>query len=561
MRDFFKRLAAQLRSFWSKWNTTQRVISIAVVVVVIGTFVLFFNISGAPTKVALLSRPITDAQALSAIAARLDEAQVNYEITTDQRILVDNVDVARMMRSILAREDLIPGGTDPWELFDMERWTQTDFERNINLRRSLTRQLEQHIEALEDIDDASVTLAIPEDELFIEDQNPVTVSIIVTPRPGSDISENRAKISGIQKLVQFAVEGLAPENITITDRSGVVLNDLDELGPFDRIELTRRELKVKRELEQHYIRSIHKALAQIYGQDRVEIINVDVAIDMGIRSQEVSEFYPIETVPDNPNTPFDEREYVLAIPRSTESINESYEGTGFNPEGPPGQEGQTPPAYQDLEGLVGRYSNDEQRINNEVNSRTTVEEKSPEISRITAAVALDGEWTWQYDESGNVVQNPDGSIVRNYRALTAEELENAASLVRDAIGHSSQRDDSVSVRHIQFDRSEEQAREDAQLRRRIAIYNAIIISAISLAGIIFLFMMWRLLKRIRKRRAEIRAEELKRQQAQLQKTLREKEGLVLEELGPSELETQAIEAANKWPGDVAQLVRNWITER
>ena len=40
------------------------------------------------------------------------------------------------------------------------------------------------------------------------------------------------------------------------------------------------------------------------------------------------------------------------------TVDEQFKGTGFNPEGPPGQEGQTPPAYKDLEGLVGEYSNE-----------------------------------------------------------------------------------------------------------------------------------------------------------------------------------------------------------
>ena len=560
MRDFFKRIAAFLRSQWSKWSFAQRIIAVGVVVLLLAGLFLFFNISSTPQKVPLLSRAISDTEALDAIAARLDEEQVEYEITADQRILVNDLQTARMLRSILAREDLIPGGTDPWELFDMERWTQTDFERNINLRRSLTRQLEQHIEALDDVDDASVTLVLPDTELFVEDQNPVTASIIIIPKPGSDIAENRAKISGIQKLVQFAVEGLTPENITITDRSGVVLNELDELGPFDRIELTRRELRLKRELEQRYIQSIHNALAQIYGKDRVEIINVDVVIDMGLKKEETSEFYPIETVIDNPDTPFNEREFVLAIPRSTETINESYEGTGFNPEGPPGQEGQTPPAYQDLEGLVGRYSNDEERINNEINSRTTVSEKSPEISRITAAVALDGEWSWRYDENGNISQNPDGSIIRDYRALTPEELDNAETLVQDAIGFSLARGDSVSVRHIQFDRSEEQEREDAQLQRQQLIYNIIVIAILSVVALALLMLTWRLIVRYRKKRKKAREEELQRQRQVLEQTMQQ-EGDILSGMKPSELENQVVRAAQERPEDVAQLVRAWIVEK
>ena len=56
-----------------------------------------------------------------------------------------------------------------------------------------------------------------------------------------------------------------------------------------------------------------------------------------------------------------------------------------------GQEGQTPPAYKDLEGLVGEYSNEQTTRNDVVNTRNTFEEKSPwEIERITIAAVIDG---------------------------------------------------------------------------------------------------------------------------------------------------------------------------
>jgi flagellar M-ring protein FliF len=42
----------------------------------------------------------------------------------------------------------------------MDRWTLTDFERDVNLRRAITGQLEQHIFALEDVDDVNVNLVI-----------------------------------------------------------------------------------------------------------------------------------------------------------------------------------------------------------------------------------------------------------------------------------------------------------------------------------------------------------------------------------------------------------------
>ena len=59
----------------------------------------------------------------------------------------------------------------------MDRWTVTDFEREVNLRQAITRNLKEHIEAIEDVDRAEVTLVLPETTLFQEDQDPVTASV------------------------------------------------------------------------------------------------------------------------------------------------------------------------------------------------------------------------------------------------------------------------------------------------------------------------------------------------------------------------------------------------
>jgi flagellar M-ring protein FliF len=429
------------------------------------------------------------------------------------------------------------------------------------------RQLEQHITALDDIDAASVTIVMPEEQLFAEQQNPVTASVIITPKPGSDIRESRSKIEGIEKLIQFAVEGLTPEYITITDPTGVTLNDFENLQEFDRLELTRRELAIVQEQESKYREAILSALSEIYGRDRIEVVNINVDMDMGKRTEETEEFFPITTVEDNPRTPFDETEYVLSIPRSTERIDENYEGTGLNPEGPPGMEGQTPPAYQDLEGLVGRWNNNEERVNNEINSRRIIEEKSPTIRRITASVAIDGIWRWTYSDRGDVELNPDGSIAREYTPVDGEELSAARELVEHAIGYDPDRGDAVSVRHIQFDRSAQFREEDDRFRRQRQIQMIVLYVLIGIAVLLVSFIVFRLVSREIERRRRLHEEELARQhQAMREAALRSAEEesaeveMSVEERARMELEEMAINAAREHPEDVAQLIRTWLTE-
>ncbi len=567
MREWLKNAFGQISGLWAQWKPVQKLIFVSVIAVSILGLVMLVTFSARPTMVPIVGRPIIDEAALDRIAMRLDEEQIQYRITADNMIMADDERTAKRARAILVREDLVPTEVDPWDLFDVERWTQTDFERNVNLRRSITRQLEQHITALEDIDSASVTLVLPERELFLEDQAPVTASVIVSPKPSSDFRENRAKIEGVERLIQLAVEDLQPENITITDRRGIVLNDFERMRDFDELELTRRELALMRDTEREYREAIIGALRQIYGDNRVKILNIDVDLDLGKRTTETEEHFPIVTRPDNPLTPFDDSEFVLSIPRSSEVLREDYRGTGFNPQGPPGQEGQTPPAYRDLEGLIGEWSSSEDRTNYEINTRRILERGSPSIRRISASVALDGIWRRQHTEEGDVIVQPDCSIAREYIAITDEDLEIAEDLVRHAVGFSRERGDSVTVRHVQFDRSDLFAEEDAEYRRRRQIQMIILYSLIGIAALLVIFIAFRLISRELERRRRLKEEELARQhQAMREAALRsaEEEGteveMSVEERARLEMQENAINMAREHPEDVAQLIRTWLME-
>ncbi|MDA8410912.1 MAG: flagellar basal-body MS-ring/collar protein FliF, partial [Treponema sp.] len=234
MNEFFTKLVAQVRGLWGKWTLTQKLILGGVVLVAIIGIVVLMSVSAAPTMVRLLQTPLATDDELRAITSRLDTEGIQYQVGDNRIILVKDQKTAMRAKAILIREDLIPKGTDPWAIFDMERWTITDFERNVNLRRAITEQVKRHIEALDDVDKASVTIVMPDKELFQADQKPVTASVILFPKPGSDLTTNRKKIEGIQKILKFAIEGLTDDNIVITDQDGIVLNDFTNMANFDR---------------------------------------------------------------------------------------------------------------------------------------------------------------------------------------------------------------------------------------------------------------------------------------------------------------------------------------
>jgi len=568
MNEWFKKLVEQVKTLWGKMNSTQKIILFSVLAVAVAAIVLIVAFSASPSMMPLLGTPITDETYMTRIVSRLDEEGIRYQVRPDKVIMVADEQTARRMRAILIREDLIPPKTDPWAIFDVERWTITDFERDVNLQRAIRKSLEQHILALDDIDAVSVNLVVPKKELFAEDQNPVTASIIITPKPGSDFTQNRKKIEGVVKLIKYAVAGLKDDNIVITDENGIQLNDFKDLKDVDRLDIAKREIKIKTDLERQYQNEIMKSLRAIFGEDRVEIVKLDLNLDMSKQTVKTEEHFPVTMKKDNPRTPFDETEVTPSITISKQTTDESFQGTGFNPEGPPGQEGQTPPAYKDLSNLVGKYSKNSVTQNEVVNTKNTVEEKSPwAIKRLTVSVAIDGIWKKKYDDKGQVVVNPDGSIKREYVPVSGDDLKKASALVKDAIGYDRDRGDSVTVEGLQFDRAKQFEQEDALFRKQMQVKRTIITIIIALGVLFLAAIIYRFVSKEIERRRRLREEELARQhQAMREAALRsaEEQGveveLSIEERARLEMQENAINMAREHPEDVAQLIRTWLME-
>jgi flagellar M-ring protein FliF len=568
MNDFFKKLLDQVKTLWGKWSWVQRLTLIGVAVATVIAIVLVMVLSAQPSRVALIGTAIKDQQSVLAITARLDQENIPYTATEDGHLYVNDTKTALRARAILFRENLIPSSTDPFAIFDVERWTITDFERDINKQRAMTKALEQHIGALEDIDAVNIELVMPTDSLFKEDQKATTASVRITPRPGSDIATNRKKIEGIVKLITFAIPGLTAENVVVTDQTGVQLNDFAGMAGMDRLELGKREMDFKRKLEAQYTGTILSALQDIYKTDRVKIVKLDLTLNTDIQSTDKEEHTPIIMKPANPTT----HEDAVAVPSivlSQSKKDVTFQGTGFNPEGPAGQEGQTAPAYKDLSNLVGNYTDKSEITNNVVNTEKSKIEKSPvRIVKVAIGVALDGTWSKDYDpKTGETVTLPNGSIKRTYTPVSNEDLQKAKSVLQAAVGYDFTRGDIVTVEHIPFDRTVQFEKEDAEFRNQQNLQRTLLVIIIGLVVVLVAFFVFRLISREMERRRRLREEELSRQhQAMREAALRsaEEEGVQVEmsvaERARLELQETAVNMAREHPADVAQLIRTWLAE-
>lgn len=567
MNEWLKKTIERLKGLWSSWGLPQKLILIGVVLAAVVGIVLLFTVSGAPTQVRLINTPVQDAEELTRITNRLDSEGIEFTVAEGNVIWVNDQATRQRAVSLLIREDLIPKGASLWDVFMIDRFTVTDFERNVNLRRAITQEITRHIESIDAVDKANVIIELPEDKLFAQEQKPVSASVILYPRPGSDLTTNRKQLEGIQRLIKFAVAGLTDENIVITDQNGIVLNDFAGLADLDRLELTKREQQLIQRQEAYYRAQVLQALQQIYTPDRVRDLNIKIDMDMSKKAVETVEHFPFTLKPDNPLTPYDDSDIRPSVRLSTERKTYEYQGTGFNPEGPAGMEGQTAPAYKDLQNMVGSATETYVIENEALNRRNTTEASSPKMDRVTVSVNIDGVWKWKYTDKGQLELKPDGGIEREYFAIPQEELDSAAALIRDAIGYDRARGDSVTVRNIQFDRTVQFRAEDEEYLRAQQVRRVVLYSLIGLAFLLVAFIAFRLVSRELERRRRIAEEKRALEQQMLRENaIRQAEeqnievSMSVEERKRLDLQEHAINMAKEHPEDVAQLIRTWLRE-
>ncbi|MFA6856385.1 MAG: flagellar basal-body MS-ring/collar protein FliF [Treponema sp.] len=568
MNEWLKKLTTSIKDLWAKGSAVQKIILFAVIAAVIVAIILATTLSAKPVTVRLFNAPVTDETARTKILDKLSEQNVTAYTTDEGYISVTDEKTARRMRDVLISEGLVPSNIDPFASFYNRSWSTTDAEQNVKLKNAITQTVKQHIEALDDVTSADVNIVLPDDKLFSADQNPVTASIILRVKPASSLLSDRKRILGIQRLVQMAVEGLQPDNITIADADGNILNDFAGMAESDRVDIVAKQQRLIQKLETQYRAKILKSLQSTLTADRVRDLDIKIDMDMSKKTTDSTIYSPIVIKKDNPDTPYDDSEYRDTLPVSQQTVTKEWQGTGYNPEGPGGTEGQTPPVYSDMSNVIGKSTETGVTQNNVVNTTKTQEEVSPQIDRVTVAVNVDGVWTTPKDpKTHNYIINDDGSIKRVYTSVPKETLEQLANYVQDAVGYDKSRNYRVTVTNIQFDRTAQFAAADEAYFKALQTRRTILLVLAAIAVVLVGFIVFRFVSREIERRKRLHDEELlRKQQAAREQALwdAKEDGMEVtmsvEESRRAELQENAVAMAKEHPEDVAMLIRTWLME-
>lgn len=569
MNEWFKNMIEKFQNFWKTSSVIVKVIVIGIALAVVGAVIFAVNVSGSDSTVKLFPQAVTDESVRNQILDRVARENVQVYVNDEGVISVNDEKTARRIRTLLSVEGLAPSNYDPFAEFYNRSWSTTDAEQNVRRKNAISAALKQHLESLSDIDVAFVTLVLPDKALFASEQNPVTASIAIRPSRTSDILSDRRKVKGIQDYILKAVEGLSAENLTIIDQNGHILNDFEGMAESDRVSIIEKQQKLIRKMEAQLEAKVLTALQNNYTSDRITDVIAHYEMDMSEKNSDSTIYSPIQIRPDNPDTPYDDSEYRDTLPISQQTVTKEWQGTGYNPEGPAGVEGQTPPVYSDVSNVIGKSTETGVSQNNVINTTHITEKVAPQPGRITISANIDGVWKLKKDPKTHeyIINEEDGSLVREYTPISPEDLAEIKEFVEAAVGFSKSRNDIVTITNIPIDHTQEFREFDEAYFKKLQTRRTVLLVLVAVAVVLIGFILFRIISKEIERRRRAREEELLRQQqlAREQALWEAKDEaqtvtMSVEESRRAELQENAINMAKEHPEDVAMLIRTWLME-
>ncbi len=417
---------------------------------------------GEPPMEVLFARMVPDEAAR--VVDRLEAMKVPYDLQDAGSTVRVPAERVHRLRLALAAEGLPAGGMG-FELFDEQRFGESEFSERVKYHRALEGELSRTLSHLAAVERARVHLVLPRRSLFAGEQSAASASVVLHLRPGWRLRPEQVR--GVVHLVASSVRGLAPEQVTVLDGEGRPLGDAEgeEGKGADRLHALQRRIERARE------RAVQQLLDETLGPGRTRV-KVAAEVVLGAE-EEVEEKYEPETVATRSFQIVEERD-----PRSEQQA-EGVPGAASNLPG-----GEVPASDRSSAGLQKRS----ETRNYEVSKRVrTVRRPEGRLARLQVAVLVDGRWS---EKKGKRVFSP----------LPKEELARIERVVARAAGVVADRGDEVVVECVPFAASAEPEPVDpfAAVRPYEPFLAPALIGLGVLFGVIGLFVGMR---RRRKRRA------------------------------------------------------------
>jgi flagellar M-ring protein FliF len=240
---------------------------------IVAVLLVMVKLASAPSYTTMLTG--LDPAETGKITAALDSSGVGYKIANNGTALdVDKGQVAQA-RIALAEQGLPAKGQPGFELFDKQKLGASDFQQKVTYQRALEGQIASTIGQVQGVGGATVSLVLPEDQLFSEDQTPATAAVLLN---GPSSSVDPSAVRGIASLVSSSVKGLKAQNVSITDSAGQLLWPTSEASAASGG--TANKLTTQSRFNTSLQGSLDAMLAQTLGPGKAHVqVSSDLNVD------------------------------------------------------------------------------------------------------------------------------------------------------------------------------------------------------------------------------------------------------------------------------------------
>jgi flagellar M-ring protein FliF len=392
-------------------------------------------------------------------------------------------------------------------------------------------ELANTIEAIDGVDAAVVHLAMPPKEVFSDQQEPTTASVLVKTGVGSTLTPEQ--VQAIVNLVASSIDGLKPENVTVADSTGKVLSVPGGSGAGSASSQNQDVVDFQNRLDGQVQSMLDRVLGP--GNSAVQV-TANLSFD--------------KTISDTTRY-FGNANMALSATESKEILKNGTPSSTIG--GVVGPDGQMDPSTTGTTTPGSAYKKTDKTSDNAVNNTVEHREAAPGgVNSLHVGVVLDT------------------------TALKGISPAAVQTLIGSALGINPSRGDTINVSSMPFDRTAEQAAAAELAASQKADKQAQTMAMARNGGLLLLALLIALVAWIQaRRRAKARVEatdyvveQLRRDAAEravTQAALEPPAAMLALEAAEAEQATEMRDEiaalVERQPEDVAALLRGWLVER
>ena len=371
-----------------------------------------------------------------AIVTSLQQMNVPYKFAEGGGAILVPAAQVYDARLKLASQGLPKGGNVGFELMENQKLGVSQFLEQVNFQRALEGELARSIQAVGAVQTARVHLALPKASVFVRDQQKPTASVILNLNQGRSL--DAGQVSAIVHLVASSVPELSSKNVTVIDQSGNLLSESDKAATNNGLDPA--QLKYVQDLQRSIVKRIESIISPLVGPNNVRA-EATADIDFSHSEQAAETYKPNQTPNSGTMRSQQTNETGSAAPGGAAGVPGALSNQPPSPATAPivAPAAGTPAAATAAATAAAASSHRESTVNYEVDKTIRyVQQPMGGVKRLSVAVVVN--YKRDVDKAGKVTN----------RALTEPEKTQINDLVKEAMGFSKDRGDTLNITNSLF---------------------------------------------------------------------------------------------------------------